>query len=302
MKKALLSSFIFTTPARLATPRLIPYKKRQIVMRDFLFTLAWMLILSGTFSNCSIQKQTFQSKEMYKSGSLVVTQIAENAFKHTSFLQTNDFGNVPCNGLLVRNGNETIVFDTPTNDKVSEELIQWVKGTLHCQINAIVPTHFHNDCLGGLKAFHANGIPSYAYFKTIELAKENKVTVPENGFRDSTILKMGTKSVVVRFFGEGHTKDNVVGYFPDENVLFGGCLIKEVKATKGYLGDATVAAWSETVEKIKKEYPSVKVVVPGHGAHGGKKLLDYTIKLFKSSASVASFGPKTDSESIKKGN
>ena len=27
--------------------------------------------------------------------------------------------------------------------------------------------------------------------------------------------------------------------------------------------------------------PNVKIVVPGHGAFGNKKLLDYTIKLFK---------------------
>ena len=63
--------------------------------------------------------------------------------------------------------------------------------------------------------------------------------------------------------------------------MFGGCLIKELNASKGYLGDANVADWSGTVEKVKKEYPNVKIIVPGHGAPGSKKLLDYTIKLFK---------------------
>ena len=69
------------------------------------------------------------------------------------------------------NNKETIVFDTPTNGKSSEELIKWINGTLHSKINAIIPTHFHDDCLGGLQAFHNNNIPSYAYAKTIELAK-----------------------------------------------------------------------------------------------------------------------------------
>jgi metallo-beta-lactamase class B len=49
------------------------------------------------------------------------------------------------------------------------------------------------------------------------------------------------------------------------------------------LGDATLAEWSNTVERIKKQYPNLKIVVPGHGQHGDKKLLDYTIKLFKNS-------------------
>ena len=110
---------------------------------------------------------------------------------------------------------------------------------------------------------------------------ENKMIVPQNSFSDSIILKVGRENTIVKFFGEGHTTDNVVGYFPSEKVLFGGCLIKELEAGKGYLGDANVADWSMTVEKIRKQYSTVKIIVPGHGQYGDKKLLDYTIQLFK---------------------
>ena len=250
-------------------------------MKDLMKSLLVIAILVTSF-NCSSQKREgFKSKEVYKSNDFIITQITENSFKHTSYKQTNDFGNVPCNGLIVRNNNEAIIFDTPTNDKNSEELIKWIKETLHCKINAIIPTHFHDDCLGGLKTFDENNIPSYAYFKTIELAKENNFVVPKNSFRDSLILKVGDENIVAKFFGEGHTKDNIVGYFRKENIMFGGCLIKELNAGKGYLGDANVTDWSSTIEKIKKEYPNVKIIVPGHGEHGNIKLLDYTIKLFK---------------------
>jgi len=34
-----------------------------------------------------------------------------------------------------------------------------------------------------------------------------------------------------------------VGYFPKENIIFGGCLIKAIDASKGYLGDANTADW-----------------------------------------------------------
>jgi metallo-beta-lactamase class B len=241
-----------------------------------------LLILFATITSTVAQtSDKYKPKEVYKSGDLIITQIAKNSFEHTSFLQTHDFGNVPCNGLIVRNSNEVIVFDTPTNDAASEELIKWIKETLHCRINAVIPTHFHDDCLGGLKAFHENEIPSYAYFKTIEFAKENNFVVPKNSFRDSLILKVGNENIIAKFFGEGHTKDNVVGYFAGDNIMFGGCLIKQLNAGKGYLGDANVADWSATVEKVKKDYPDVKIIVPGHGQYGNKKLLDYTIKLFK---------------------
>ncbi|AZA78029.1 subclass B1 metallo-beta-lactamase [Chryseobacterium sp. G0186] len=240
-----------------------------------------LFLLSFIVVSCSLQHADFKAKEIYKSNNLIITQISENAFIHTSFKQTNDFGNVPCNGLVVKNNHETIVFDTPINYKSSEELIQWINETLHSKINAIVPTHFHDDSMGGLQAFHQKNIPSYAYTKTIELARENNFTTPENSFKDSIILKLGNEKVITKFFGEGHTKDNVVGYFPSENILFGGCLLKELEASKGYLGDANTSSWSETVEKVKKEYPNVKIVIPGHGEYGDKKLLDYTITLFK---------------------
>jgi metallo-beta-lactamase class B len=250
-------------------------------MKSFVNVLLVIIFCIGNVQ-CSAQKQaSFKPKELYRTKELIITQISSNAFQHISFLQTDDFGNVPCNGLIVRGKNEVIVFDTPTNDSSTNELINWISEKLHCKINAIIPTHFHNDCLGGLKAFENHGTPSYANVKTIDLAMENNFVVPKNSFTDSLVLTVGGEKVIVKFFGEGHTKDNVIGYFPREQVMFGGCLIKELKAGKGFLGDANIAEWSATVEKIKAAYPDLKIVVPGHGQYGDSKLLDYTISLFK---------------------
>lgn len=256
------------------------FKKQFNSMKSTTKALLLFLYLTCYFNSNAQAQSTFKPKEVYKSADLIVTQIAANSFLHVSFHQTNDFGNVPCNGLVVRNGNDVIIFDTPTKDKSAEELIKWVNELLHCQIKAVIPTHFHTDCLGGLNAFHQHKIPSYANFKTIELAKENNDAVPENGFKDALTLKVGKEKITAKFFGEGHTKDNVVGYFASDNILFGGCLIKEIEAGKGFLGDANVAEWPATVEKVKKAYPDVKIVIPGHGQYGNQSLLDYTIKLF----------------------
>lgn len=226
------------------------------------------------------RKKVFQPKTVFESNQLKIIQITPNAYQHISYLQTNDYGNVPCNGLIVTNNYEAVVFDTPVNDSSSNQLIAWIESKLHFKINAIVPTHFHNDCLGGLKAFHDNGTPSYANLKTIDLAKANEFVLPKNGFTDSSTMKVGREIVTLKYFGEGHTQDNIVGYFPSEQVLFGGCLIKELGASKGYLGDANVESWSNTVSKIKKAYPKLKLIVPGHGAVGNQGLLDYTIQLF----------------------
>ncbi|MFV0604388.1 MAG: subclass B1 metallo-beta-lactamase [Niabella sp.] len=243
---------------------------------SILFLLIIILVSCNTSKNAS----TAKPKTVFKSNDLIIKKISENVYQHISFINTESFGRVACNGMIVKDGKEAIVFDATTDDKSSEEMIQWIGNNLHCKIVAVIPTHFHEDNLGGLKAFHQHSIPSYASHKTITFAKKDTIAIPHNGFEDSLQLKLGNTYVTTRFFGEGHTKDNVIGYFPAENVLFGGCLIKELNATKGYLGDANTDDWPATVTKIKQVYPNVKTVIPGHGKIGGQALLDYTIKLF----------------------
>ncbi len=220
---------------------------------------------------------------VYKSEELHIRQLSDHVYIHTSFLNTDSFGRVACNGMLIVNGNEAVIFDTPADNKSSEELIQYITGTLKTNVNALIPTHFHADCVGGLEAFNAHNIPAYASSQTIALLKSKgqKFTKPIKAFKETLTLPVGDKKVYAEYVGEGHTKDNVIGYFPDDKALFGGCLIKEVGAAKGNLEDANVAAWPGTVSKLKQKYPQAKIIVPGHGKPGGTELLDYTIHLFQ---------------------
>jgi metallo-beta-lactamase class B len=243
--------------------------------------LALCLLLTLLASSTPRQDGPASGKVVYQSSTLTVTQVSKNVFVHTSFLATEAYGKVACNGMIVRSGRETVVFDTPATEPDSRELIGWITNELHCKINAVVPTHFHDDCVGGLPEFARSGIPSYANEQTIRYAREHQAPVPQHGFTNRLTLKVGRRQVYATFFGEGHTRDNVVGYFPAEEVMFGGCLVKELNAGKGNLADANVPAWSATVEKVRQAYPRVQVVVPGHGQVGGPSLLDYTIRLFR---------------------
>jgi metallo-beta-lactamase class B len=238
----------------------------------------WLVVFS-LLLNCQSAKN--QNKDQsFTSENLKIQKIGDHVYQHSSFLNSESFGKVDCNGMIVFKDKEAIIFNTTTDDASSAELINWVKNTLHCEIKAVIPTHFHADCLGGLAEFHKQGIASYASNATIQLAQAKNITVPKTGFADLLELQVSDKQVLTAFFGEGHTRDNVIGYFPDEKIMFGGCLIKEVGAGKGNLEDANVADWPATVSQLKAKYPEVKLIVPGHGKSGGPELLDYTIKLF----------------------
>jgi metallo-beta-lactamase class B len=222
-----------------------------------------------------------ESNNIYESEDLLIRKLSDKVYLHISYLNTQSFGKVSCNGMIVVDENEAIIFDTPTDDKASHELIEWISNTLESKTLGIVATHFHEDCLGGLNEFHKNSIPSYANNSTIEFAKSNGSALPQNGFDDSLALAVGNEEVYLEYFGEGHTKDNIIGYFPNEKIMFGGCLMKEIGAGKGNLEDANTEDWANTVRKIKNKYPDAKTIIPGHGELGGQELLDFTIKLFE---------------------
>lgn len=239
-----------------------------------IFSVLFSFLVTG----CTAQKV---SSVRYDSEILHIESVTENVYRHVSYLDVPDFGKVPCNGLIFLTKNGAIVFDTPTTDAASAELIQWIRKEQSKDIKAIVINHFHEDCLGGLQEFHNAGIKSYANNRTIALAKENKSPVPENGFEDKLELHIDNKNTITEFFGAGHSGDNVVSYIPSERTLFGGCMIKEIGAGKGNMADADVEQWPNTVQRIKQKITDIKIVVPGHGNPGGPELFDYTIRLFQ---------------------
>ena len=253
---------------------------RTYVKKSYMYSFKDLMILC-LFSGLRCSVIMAQSAEAYESEHLRIIKVTPQSFIHVSWLLTESYGRVASNGLVYIDDGEAIVFDTPVNDTAATELIYWIQNKMNSRIKVVVPGHFHDDCLGGLKAFHEAGIISYAHVRTIELAGEAGFTVPKQGFDTEHTFQIGKNKVVCRFFGPGHTEDNVVGYIPAEKLLFGGCLVKSLTSGRGYLGDARVEEWSNTVSGIKQAYPDVQYVIPGHGRHGDISLLNFTIEMFE---------------------
>lgn len=246
------------------------------------FSLRTIISLLLAFALVSCQTKSDETV-LYETEHLIIRQLSDHVFQHISYLSTDDYGKVPCNGMIVIKDNEAIVFDTPTNVESSVELVRYLTETAGYHVKAVVATHFHLDCVAGLAEFHSKQIPSYANNRTIDLLKAHDpdAVLPQQGFEEVLELNVSGDVVAVNFFGEGHTRDNVVGYYPAEKAVFGGCLIKEMGAGEGNLADANVPAWPQTIENIKNAYPDAEIVIPGHGDIGGTELLDYTIQLFE---------------------
>ena len=199
---------------------------------------------------------------------LTVTWDYDGAYKFSS------------NGMLIVRNGKVLMIDTPMDNEKTEKLIVFLKDSMNIEVTKLIIGHFHNDCLGGLEYIKSRGIESVANFMTIDKCKELKLPLPSTSFKDSLVFDFNGEPITCRYFGAGHTADNITVWFPRKKILFGGCLIKSMRSKNlGNLTDAVVKDWDATVKKIIQKYPDVDLVVPGHGEYGGAELLDYTIHL-----------------------
>ncbi|MCP4441662.1 MAG: subclass B1 metallo-beta-lactamase [Aureispira sp.] len=211
---------------------------------------------------------------------LELIKVSKNVYQYISYMPIPNYGKFPCNGMIYKVGKEVMIFDAPHSKDLAQALIDWLQKDKKWIIKGVIVNHFHNDCLGGLEAFHSLGIPSYSSKQTQVLAKQDSMPVPEIGYDGEWTILLGNKPIICSFFGEAHSTDNIVSWLPKAKVLFGGCMVKAIGARKGNLADANTEQWAKTVTQVKEKYPKVKWVIPGHGKYGNSTLLDYTIQLF----------------------
>ncbi len=247
------------------------------------------------------------SNEIQLSEDLRITEIKKGVYvvTHSFPWQGNSL-------VVFLSGNDVIFVDTPYNNEATRKVVEWIKNE-NKKANIIeINTGFHNDNLGGNEYLLSQNIPVYgseltarliengkiyetmkaalelmnktgkAKQECIEAYKTQKFEAPNRLFdiEEGLKLNLGEEIVEVYFPGESHSIDNVVVYFHNRKILFGGCMVKSLESRgPGFTGDANMQEWPKSVRKVLKRYKNARIVVPGHGNCGDTKLLKYTIDL-----------------------
>lgn len=216
----------------------------------------------------------------------------------------------PANSLVAEMEDGTLVLvDTPYTPAATLDLLRWMDKQFGKRRIVAINTHFHFDNLGGNAALMEAGVPIYGSDRTVELIKErgeearelllswlqspgserysdafaNIAYVPPTEIfplEEGQILTFGEERVVIYYPGESHAPDNVVVYFPEKKILFGGCMVKSLEDSKlGNIADANVTAWPGALEKVAERFKEAEIVIPGHGPWGGLELLQHTLDL-----------------------
>jgi metallo-beta-lactamase class B len=235
-----------------------------------------LIILS--FCACALPGYT---AEIRVSEDIVLEPLSENVFVCISSINHPLYGKISANELLIREKNHAVIVNTPWNDAQSEKIYLWTVAGWKMKIDTVIVTHFHEDTLGGLGYFHAKGATSWSLEETRLICIEKKLPVPRKTFRLRAALDFDPVKLELLFPGEAHTRDNICVFLPDSRILFAGCMVKSANAPDlGNIEDANLSAWPATLRKLKSEYGSASVVVPGHGAYGDISLVDHTLSLF----------------------
>ena len=240
--------------------------------------LALILIFGGIIHIGGFSQNDYKRINISKDIELI--KLSENAYIHVSWADYPQFGRLSSNGLIFINGNDAFLMDTPVTDSLTKDLVSWLTDSMNLKIVGFVPTHWHNDCMGGLGYLQSQKIESYANQITVDIAKAKNLPVPAHGFKDSIQLQLGDKPISCYYFGAAHSLDNIVAWIPSERILFAGCMVKSANSTDlGNTADGDLMAYPKTIGKLMERFPMVKIVIPGHGPFGGLELIKHTRKL-----------------------
>lgn len=213
------------------------------------------------------------------SRNLHVFKLAEELWVHRSYFDLED-QRVHANGMLLI-GTETItIIDAPWTPSASRDLLDWLDSHYAGRPLRLVITHAHDDRVGGIEPFAERLVPVYSQQATARKAREQGWTAPNFVFDANLPLRSGNRAVELFFPGPAHSADNILVWFPEEQVLFGGCMVKSRHASSlGYLGDADRQHWPQALRQALARYPDVRQVVPGHGLPGDTDLIEHTLEL-----------------------
>ncbi len=214
---------------------------------------------------------------------LEIENIENGIYLHRSYSRVDGFGLVSSNGLVVTDGENAYMVDTPWSERDTEKLVNWIREN-GFTLQGAISTHSHEDRAAGIAWLNAHDVPTHAFALTNEFLEQAGKAQASHSFESESIL-LGDGRVEAFYPGPGHTEDNIVVWLPGSQLLYGGCFVRSLDSgSLGYTGEANIGKWPGSVEKVLQRYPSARMVVPGHGKAGGLQLLNHTKELAEAAA------------------
>lgn len=232
--------------------------------------LKTILLLCGIFffGNANAQK-------------LEISHLTGNLYVYTTY--SNYHGEpYPSNGMYFVTEDGVVLIDTPWDKTQFQPLLDSIAKKHHKKAVLCIATHSHADRTGGLEYYKSKGIKTYTTQLTRKLCRKNNEKQAEFTFKNDTVFTVGNQKIEAFYPGKGHTSDNIVIWFANDKVLYGGCFIKSLESPDlGNLADADVKAWPKSIAKVMAKFPEPVFVIPGHESWSSNQGLRHTLQLLR---------------------
>lgn len=189
---------------------------------------------------------------------------------------------IPANGMYVLTKQGAIIIDSPWDTTQFQPLLDSIRIRHGQKAVMCIATHFHEDRTGGFEYYRQQGIKTYSTTLTDQLSQKRGMKRAEFLLTKDTVFTIGQYSFETFHPGHGHTPDNIVIWFANQKILYGGCLIKSTDdSTLGNLGDASVTDYATTLERVKAKCKNPAYIIPGHNAWTSTKSLAHSLRMAK---------------------
>ncbi|OPB96693.1 subclass B1 metallo-beta-lactamase [Elizabethkingia meningoseptica] len=208
-----------------------------------------------------------------------IEKLKDNLYVYTTY-NTFNGTKYAANAVYLVTSKGVVVIDSPWGEEKFKNFTDEIYKRHGKKVIMNIATHSHDDRAGGLEYFKSLGAKTYSTKMTDSiLAKDNKPRA-QYTFDNNKSFKVGKDEFQVYYPGKGHTADNLVVWFPKDKVLVGGCIIKSGDSKDlGFLGEAYVNDWTQSVHNIQKKFPNVQYVVAGHDDWKDQTAIQHTLDL-----------------------
>jgi glyoxylase-like metal-dependent hydrolase (beta-lactamase superfamily II) len=193
------------------------------------------------------------------------------------------------NATLVVGDGAALLVDTLSTDAQAHELLGAIRRVTAHPLT-VVNSHHHFDHCFGNGVVAAPDRPIWAHEEAARLLRDEAAAVqrelytrwastdpeladglaavtvrpPDHTVHLEATVQLGTRRVVLRHLGRGHSVGDLVVHVPDADVLIAGDLVEE--SGPPVFGDGYPLEWPETLFALLELASPTTVVVPGHGA------------------------------------
>lgn len=199
----------------------------------------------------------------------------------------------PENSMVHVGERDVTVIGATWTPQTAELLHERIRAVTRLPVRRVLLTNHHHDRAGGTAYWLRIGADVLATRRTaqlLELHWERLIGDIRTTYPDYPVLPLAHPSHTIAegtsleggairtlYLGPSHTEDGLFVYFPEQRVLYGGCILKE---QIGNLGSADVQEYPRTLRRLVGLGLPFDCVVSGHWTPvHGPELIDTYLRL-----------------------